>query len=594
MKKIQRIYFVAAGIAVLFCIGPIFAQKSVSKVRPTNSQPSTERPSATQALVVENFDLTVGTLLTSSGFTSHSGAGTNAITVTAPGLTYTGYASSGIGNAVSMTTSGEDDNRPFPIQTSGSVYAALMVNVTDAFLEATSVGGYFFHLGPDPIGTTFRGRVFIRKDAQNAISFGITKASSTTLADINYTPFSYALNTTYLLVVKYTIVAGATNDTVDLFINPALGGAEPAATISATDVIASDINPGSFALRQGTATTHPTVRVDGIRISTSWASLFTPAPARVADFNGDGRTDYSVTRNPQGGLKTWWTATNGTAATLATQFGLSSDRDTPADYDGDGKADIAVWRENSGDPNKSYFYILQSSTGTFKAVQFGRQGDSSQIVGDYDGDGKADAAVFRPSGTAADPCGVGKSVWYYQPSATPATNFNYVCWGQTLDIPTGGDFDGDGKFDFCIFRNVSGAGVFFLRRSSDAGTETVTWGLPADAISPGDYDGDGKYDFAVARINGTTGAGEFYILERDGGGTGASPFIIGNITNDDELAVGDYDGDGRQDIGLFRGNATPGGSFFVVRKSSTGTFSFFTWGQQFDLPAADWNGTGGN
>jgi len=129
----------------------------------------------TSLLLAEDFTYAAGSALTSNGWTAHSAGGTNAIVTSAPGLTLTGYPGSGVGNAVTLTTSGEDDNRTFATQTSGSVYAAFLVTVTDAAVDP--IGGYFFHLGPDPVGTTFRARVFIKKDASNNIAFGISKVA---------------------------------------------------------------------------------------------------------------------------------------------------------------------------------------------------------------------------------------------------------------------------------------------------------------------------------------------------------------------------------------------------------------------------------
>ena len=59
----------------------------------------------------------------------------------------------------------------------------------------------------------------------------------------------------------------------------------------------------------------------------------------------------------------------------------------PADYDGDGKADVAVYRSGA-------WFIVNSSGGT-QVVGWGGAAQDIPVPADYDGDGKTDVAVFR-------------------------------------------------------------------------------------------------------------------------------------------------------------------------------------------------------
>lgn len=224
-----------------------------------------------QTVFVENFSYTANDPLTNNGWTAHSGAGTNAVRVFSPGLTYTGYASSGIGLAARVDTAGEDVNRTFAAQNSGTVYTAFMMNVQ----KATTTGDYWFHLSTSPLNSfEFICRTHIKRDAAGNIAIGLGKRH----LDTTFTGFNYAINTTYLIVIKYQIITGDSNDRVSMFIlSSGVPGTEPATpTIGPLMPVISDpAHIGSVALRQGTAANAPRVIIDGIRVATSWSAAVT-------------------------------------------------------------------------------------------------------------------------------------------------------------------------------------------------------------------------------------------------------------------------------------------------------------------------------
>lgn len=223
-----------------------------------------------------------------------------------------------------------------------------------------------------------------------------------------------------------------------------------------------------------------------------------PVPA---DYNGDGLTELAVYRPSNNFFYKALSQTNTMTSFNGFQWGTTNDMFVPGDYDGDGTADVAIWR-----PSDGFWYILRSSTNSLLAVRWGQSGDTP-ITGDFDGDLKTDFVVVRKN-IANEP----SYVWYVLQSNFSLGFAYFARWGQTGDIPLAGDFDGNGKADITIFRPSSGVWGSILSNSSQTGGTVqrfATFGQMGDVPQPADYDGDGKADYAVFRP-GPTGA--FYAL----------------------------------------------------------------------------------
>jgi len=299
-------------------------------------------------------------------------------------------------------------------------------------------------------------------------------------------------------------------------------------------------------------------------ISVTAVAVSAPNRANV-DFNGDGRSDYAVTRT-SGSNKIWYIANNGDGAVSGVQFGIGSDIEVPEDYDGDGKDDVAVWRPGAF----AHFYVLRSSNNTFTFNQFGQTGDDPRVVADYDGDGRADYAVYRAS--------AGQGFFYYRSSISNA-QVSQPFGSGTTTRPNVGDYDGDGKADFCVHFNNGGNGFFALQKST-GGNEFVGFGFPSDALAPGDYDGDGRSDFTVVRREG--GLLNWFTLTR----TGAISGITWGASTD-VITPGDYDGDGRSEPAIWRPTTDTSPSVFYSRRSD-GLTQSFAFGTATDYPVANW------
>ena len=331
-------------------------------------------------------------------------------------------------------------------------------------------------------------------------------------------------------------------------------GLNPDDVVCGVEMSSGRALPASY---DGNWTSYPLLGLDRVLVSDMNSGLYildaTPlqaAPRNAnADFDGDGKTDFSVFAKSNG---VWSVESSSNSAATATQFGLATDKIRPGDYDGDGKSDVAVFRQSDG-----AWYILNSRDNSYRSFYFGSPNDVP-VSADYDGDGKTDAAVFR------------SGVWYVLRSTL---GFYAGQWGIAGDEPVVGDFDGDGKTDLAVTRNQGGQKIWYILPSTSSIPRYETFGFNTDKTVVADFDGDFRTDLAIYRPSESN----WYIFSsRTNSLTGAQ---FGIAT--DQPIPADYDGDGKADIAVYRSESS---TWFGLRTTDSSVFTR-QFGGENNVPA---------
>jgi hypothetical protein len=268
------------------------------------------------------------------------------------------------------------------------------------------------------------------------------------------------------------------------------------------------------------------------------------------DFNGDGKLDVAVA-HPGTGTTVGVLLGNGDGTFQATKDSPTSEANpwsvAKGDLNNDGKLDLVA---PISSPTKSVNALLGNGDGSFQTAKVSTAGDDPEYaaVADLDGDGKLDLVVTNwgaggvPSVSVALGNGDGT---FKAPSLSSPAAAGAPVRGVAL-----GDLNGDGKPDVVV---GVGPGVAVLLNDGHGGLKaplTYAVGMATFELALADFDGDGRLDVAALAL----GDGKMGILLGAGDGSLASakPFTIGAIQGilPGHLAIADFNGDGLPDAAV--------------------------------------------
>lgn len=320
-----------------------------------------------------------------------------------------------------------------------------------------------------------------------------------------------------------------------------------------------------------------------------------PISIVTGDFNNDGKLDVAVANSGDGTVSVLLGIGNGTfrpaISSNASSYYATVASIAAADFNGDGKLDLVVG-------GTAVSILLGNGDGSFQApVGVGGGGCSAAVaVGDFNRDGKAD--VVTSSGPYGNPLaallGNGDGTFQLVPAlyGGPCIYLNPVL--PSLAV---GDFNGDGGLDVAV-TNASSNNLSVILGDFDGtfGEQRTGPGFGVfsgmgwthyygfGAMAAGDFTGDGNLDLAVgfscpdigcgSGINGVSillGKGDGTFPEGEAYTLSTAPFFSPPPPPPDLIEVGDFNGDGKQDVAV----AVPygaGNAWYLLLGNGDGTF----------------------
>ena len=287
----------------------------------------------------------------------------------------------------------------------------------------------------------------------------------------------------------------------------------------------------------------------------------------IGDIDGDFRSDMVVWRPGDGGF---YTLTSGTGFSSALRPALGVAGDTPllGDIDGDLLRDVIVWHPADGT------WSWRTSSSNYASGGSQQWGDASlgdvPFLGDMDDDARADLIVWRPS--------TGTFSWLLSSAGFDPALARSRQWGNSSlgDVPFVADFDGDRRSDLAVWRASTGTWfwIFNAGNFDYAAARSVQWGNASLGDQPllGDFDGDRRADVTVWRASTGTW---FWLTSSNGYASGIS-VAWGRASLGDQPLLGDIDGDACSDVAVWR--ASNGTWFWLTSRSGYTAAVSRVWG----------------
>jgi hypothetical protein len=323
-------------------------------------------------------------------------------------------------------------------------------------------------------------------------------------------------------------------------------------------------------------------------------------PDEVRAWIIDNATQFII-RNTQFGARRLLNSWNAIGSNYAVWATDTSEIPVPGDFNGDGRDDLALvggagWTTvpvafSNGDGT---FTVTNHASPTF--ALWASNPTARPVAGDFNGDGRDDLALAGGYGWntvvvgASDGSGGFGEQYHYLGS--------FVNWAAEHNVGlSAGDFNGDGRDDLALTGGVgwTTVPVAFSTGTSFSVTNWESRGIASWAgvtnarTLVGDFNGDGRDDLALSGGAGwatiplgvSNADGTFAFAAQDVG-----PFAIWASEPGVKAVAGDFNGDGRADVALTGGSYwttvplaySQGGGLFTVGNPVTAGVPY--WGRE--------------